>query len=236
MVTAVTQLPAVTTDPASTANPYEQASTYLGRAGDIYDRFATGGALDNINSYLNPYYEQVVSRTLGRMETDRDKTLNLIGDQAEAAGAFGGSRHGLMEGEFLSGYNQNVGDITADLMMRGYDSAAGMSRQDMMSGAQGMYSLAKDYYNLGNDITDRQMNAGNMQQMLLQQLLTGGAQQYESLISSPQDMLSLFAALAGADPRAASGSVESSSTPGLFDYLSLAAGVAGAGLKGGAFG
>lgn len=218
------------------ANPYESASNMFSGAGNAYSALAQGGGLQNINSYLNPYYSQVVDRALGRMSTDRDNTLNLIGDQAEAAGAFGGSRHGLMEGKYLGEHNQNVGDLTANLQSQNFNQASQAARRDMLAGASGMGNLGQTYYNVGNNIADRQASAGQQQQSFIQALLTGGVDQYNKMIQSPQDMLSLFSAILGADPRRASGTQTSQTTPGLFDYLSLAAGVAGAGFSGGAFG
>lgn len=216
------------TPPAGGA--YGMSSDALGKSGDIYTALSSGGALQNINSYLNPYYSQVIDRTLGRMETDRDRSLGMIGDRAEAAGAFGGSRHGLLEGTYLGEYNKNVGDVVANLQAQNFGQASNAARSDMVTGASGLGNLGQTYFGIGNNIADRQMQAGQQQQSFLQALLSGGADRYSQMIDSPTQMLDLFSALLGADPRNRAGTQTQQTTPGLFDYLSLAAGVGAAAL------
>jgi len=219
---------------ATQPNAYTQSAGLMGQATDVYKQLAQGGGLQNVNAYLNSYYEQVVQSTLQRMGIDRDQSMGQLGDAAASSGAFGGSRHGLAEGELLAGYNRNAGDITANLMGQGFNQAANMSRADMLTGAQGMGNMAGAYYNIGNNIADRQLAAGNQQQQLLQTILSGGAQQYNQLVNSPNQMLNILTALAQGDPRNQSGSVQQSSTPGLYDYLALGANMGAAAMMGGA--
>lgn len=220
----VTPLP----NEVTSQNPYETASSLMGGARDTLTGIANGGALENINAYLNPYYEQVVQSAMSRMDITRDKGLTSIGDAAAASGAFGGSRHGVMEGEFLGQDQLNRAQLEAEMMSRGFTEASSGLRSDLFNSASGMQNLGSQYYGIGNDVADRQGAAGDKQHQLLMALLQGSQGDYESMVQSPYETIDLFNALLGNDPRRASGTTTQSSTPGLFDYLSLASGMGSA--------
>ena len=202
---------------------YGMSSEMLGNAGGIFKSMQDGSYLQNINEYLNPYYEQVLNKALGRMGTNYEKTMGGIGDSAIAAGAFGGSRHGVAEGVATGEYNRNVGDVTAQLMSQGYGQAMDTMRGDMSTAASGMIGLGKDYYNIGNNIADRTAASGQAERTLWQQILDMGNQEYSNYMQNPFQMIELYSALLGNDVRRGNVSGTSTSTPGLFDYLSLGA-------------
>ncbi len=221
------------TAPAPTPpNAYDQSSGLLGNAASQLGNIAEGGILQNINSYLNPYYDQVISNTLDRMEIDRDRSLGLLGDQAIASGAFGGSRQGVAEGQLLGDYNRNVGDITSQLQMQNFNQASGAARQDMFNAISGMTGLGNQYYQIGNDITDRQYGYGQQQQDLMNQILQGGYGQFQNMMQSPYQIMDLFNSVLSGSPLNNAGTRTQSSTPGLFDYLALAAGIGKAAVGG----
>lgn len=97
----------------NTGNPYVKktadrlmgyGNTALDRLGFLSDPQAVAGAqLEGLSSGLNEIY---------------DTTINKIGDNAAAAGAFGSGRHGLQEaalgGEIADAYTRGYGDITAN--------------------------------------------------------------------------------------------------------------------------
>ena len=56
-------------------------------------------ASTDLGQYTNPFESQVVQNTLGDIERQRQMSLNQTGAKATAAGAFGGSRQGVMEAE-----------------------------------------------------------------------------------------------------------------------------------------
>ena len=222
----------VLTQPPQT--PFQQSAGLLGDASAGYKNIAGGGILQNINSYINPYYQQVIESTLGRMDTARDKTLGLIGDQAISSGAFGGSRHGIAEGEFLGQDQLNRAEMIARLNAENFGQASGAVRADTFGALDRMTQLGRNYYGIGTDIADRQNAAGTQQQQLLQMLLSGGEQQFNSMINQPSQIINLFNALISSDPRNNNVTNTQQSTPGLFDYLSLAAGMGSAYLGAGA--
>ena len=228
-------------------NAYDMSAGLLNKTAGMYDNIAgmtapENNVLQNVNSYMNPFYDQVINSTLGRMDINREKTLGRIGDQAQAAGAFGGSRHGVMEGEFLGQDQMNRSDMIANMQMQNYNQGLQNSRQDwnadredwraqvqnQFGAAQGNTQLGSQYFNIGNAVADRQNQAGSQQQALLQMLLSGGADRFNEMVNQPSEMINLFAALNSGDPRQNAGTNTQSSTPGLFDYLSLAAGMGSA--------
>ena len=220
------------TTPAA-PNAYDQAANLMSGASAAYGDIANGGILQNINSYMNPFYSQVIDNTFGRMDISRDQGLGMIGDQAEAAGAFGSGRHGLMEGQFLGQDQMNRADFAGNMQAQNFGQASQAARADMFGAAQGATQLGQQYYGIGNDLADRQMDSGNMQQMLMQQLMSGGADQYGQMMQQPYQILDLLNAMNQGDPRNNNMTSTQSSTPGLFDYLSLGAGVLGAKLGAG---
>ena len=98
----------------------------------------------------------------------------------------------------------------------------------MFGAAQGATQLGGQYYDVGNNIADRQMASGTMQQQLMQALMSGGAGQFSSMMQQPYQILDLLNAMNSSDPRNNNITTKGSTTPGLFDYLSLAAGMGSA--------
>ncbi len=207
-------------DPTAT-NPYDQSANYLNQAGDIFSGIGSGGYMQNVNSYLNPFYQNVLDSTLGRMETNHQQQQIGLSDQAEQADAFGSGRHGLYGGALAGEYNKNVGDVSANLNMQGFNQAAGMAQQDQSTAAGGLTGLGNNMFNIGNNIADRQMQAGNQQQSLMQQILNGGQGQYNDMAQNPYQMIDMFSSLNASDPRNNAGMGTGTSTPGMFDYMSL---------------
>ena len=65
----------------------------LGNAMDFTNQ-AMSGPL-NVGAFNNPYQDEVVGTIQDDIERQRQMTMNNIGAQAQAAGAFGGSRQGI---------------------------------------------------------------------------------------------------------------------------------------------
>ena len=206
-----------------TMNPYDMASSALGNSKSIYERLMSGEGLANINSYINPYFQQVLDTTLGRMGDAHKSNLNAIGDNAISAGAFGGSRHGVAEGVANSEYAKAVGDVTANVSANAFNTAAGMAREDMFGAATGLTGLGKDFYDIGNNLTDRQAASGAAERGLWQQILDMGNQEFQNYMQNPYQMMDIYSALLGNDVRRGVSQTEQQSTPGLFDYISVAA-------------
>jgi hypothetical protein len=91
----------------------------------------------DMNAYMNPYQQQVIDAAMGDLERQRQIQMMSTGDAAQAAGAFGGSRHGVAEAETNRGAMDIVARTAAGLRAAGYDQAAQLAMGDIANQMQG---------------------------------------------------------------------------------------------------
>lgn len=104
--------------------------------------------------------------------------------------------------------------------------AATQANQARLSASAQLGQLGQQAFQAGRTITQDQMKQGLMQQGLQQALIDAARGQFAGYAGAPQAALSAPLAALGAAPVPQSRT--SSSSPGLFDYLSLGAGIAAA--------
>lgn len=206
--------PQMTAPAAPGGNVFQQASGLYGQA----------AAGPNIGQFMNPYTSQVIGRTGMDMARQAAMAQNTLGAQATSAGAFGGSRHGVAEGEMLGGYGRAFGDIAAQQRQAGFNTAlsAAQAQQGIQSG------LAGQGFNFGQQIGQQQMQQGGLQQMLQQQLIDAAKAQYGGFTGAPQASLGLPMQAVSAGNMGQNTQTQTYK-PGLFDYLSLIASIPGGG-------
>lgn len=175
----------------------------------------------NISQFMNPYTQEVMNRTAADINAAQQQAMNQLGQQASAAGAFGGSRHGIAEAQTNAGFTKQLADTSANLNMQGFNTALGaaQNQQQMMS------NLAQQGFGFGQSLNQQQMQQGALQQAMQQMLIDAARGQYAGFTGAPAQSLTLPMAAVGA---ANMGQQTQTTTnqPGLFDYLSLAAGTA----------
>ena len=226
------QLPAQSAPAAGSpagGNAYDMSSGLLKGAASGFDRFQ-GGLLQNINDYINPYYQNVIDNTLGRMQDQRTKALGGIGDAAQAGGAFGGERHGLVESDLMSQMDRNMYDYVDRANADAFGAAAGMYGQDLQGQlglSSGMAGLGNQYFGIGNALQQQQAGYGQMAQSLMDRILQGNAGAWGEMTQSPYQIIDALNGIMSMDPRRGAGLTTGQSTPGLYDYLALAAQAAG---------
>jgi hypothetical protein len=108
-----------------------QAST--GAGPQVRAQTFRNGLSGAINDYMNPYIDNVVNSVSNISQRNLDKALTQTADQALAARAFGGSRHGVQEGVATAQNNQNTNDMIANLLNSGYNQATGLMGQDIQN-------------------------------------------------------------------------------------------------------
>jgi hypothetical protein len=86
---------------------------------------------DRMNSYMNPWTDDVVNATRKDYKRLTDMQLNDIGGEAAMSGAFGGSRHGLVEATAMSDQARNLANQTAQLRAQGFNTAADLAGRDV---------------------------------------------------------------------------------------------------------
>jgi hypothetical protein len=122
------QARAFSAGPAAQVNPYEFGGFDPGRAniGSVAAQTGPGG----YEAYLNPYLNDVVSRSLGDVERARQEAANATRSQAAAAGAFGGSRSGVAEALTNREFANQAASTAANLRAQGFNTALGFNQAD----------------------------------------------------------------------------------------------------------
>lgn len=168
----------------------------------------------DIAQYMNPYQDQVIDRTMQDMERQRQMQTNNIGDRAAAAGAFGGSRHGVAEAETNRGFADQMGNMSAQLRNQGFDTASNLMGQNMdrqLQGAGLMGQLGQQQQQMGMQGSQALMNLGLGQQQF-------GQQQLDAQRNLGMERQQLLNQSLGINPGGGAGmtsSGQSSSSPGL---------------------
>ena len=94
----------------------------------------------DLNPYMNPYQQQVIDRSLNTLDQQRLRALNGVSDDAMRAGAFGGSRHGVMAGVTNAEAASAAGDLSANLNAQNFAQAQGAAGQDIATRLQAALS------------------------------------------------------------------------------------------------
>ena len=110
------------------ASGYNAAQFGGATAGPAAQAQAAQANMANIGQYMNPYTQEVIDTSMADLERARQRAVQNIGQQATAAKAFGGSRHGVAEALTSGEYGQQAGQTIAKLRQQGFDTAAKCSR------------------------------------------------------------------------------------------------------------
>jgi hypothetical protein len=125
------------TTSAGAYQPQNVQATQVGtRFGYTPQNVQAGTASGGINTYMNPYTQQVIDTSMADLERQRQMQQNQLGQQASAAGAFGGSRQGIAEAETNRAFAQQGGQLAAQLRQQGFNTALGASQQDVSNQMQ----------------------------------------------------------------------------------------------------
>jgi hypothetical protein len=138
-------------NPMMVGNFYTPQSVAAGQQGYSYapDQVQEGSFLSgNIGAYMDPYIQNVEQAALGNLNQAFRQNLNTISDGAINAGAFGGSRQGVMEGAAASDFALQFGDFSANLRSNAYNAATGLAGQDLARSMQAQ--LANQQAGMGN--------------------------------------------------------------------------------------
>ena len=90
----------------------------------------------SLDPYFNPYENQVVQQSLSDLERQRLMQQNLGGAQAQAAGAFGGSRQGIAEAETNRAFAEQAARTASGLRQQGFTQAQQAAQQDISTRMQ----------------------------------------------------------------------------------------------------
>jgi hypothetical protein len=92
---------------------------------------ASQWAGQDLSPYMNPYTQNVIDAQMADQQNAYGQAYNQMASQAQAAGAFGGSRFGVAQGQLAGDSVRNQALMSAQLRSQGFDTAAGLLGQDV---------------------------------------------------------------------------------------------------------
>lgn len=169
-------------------------------AGQQYAQQATSpGAMQ---AYMSPFTQLALEPQMREAARRSAIEGQQMAGQAARAGAFGGSRFGLMEAE----RQRNLGQLQSDIYGRGMQTAFEQARQAQQFGADlglrgaatGLQAantlgqLGQTQFGQQKDILQGQLSAGAQQQALEQQRLSQAYQDFQNQRQYPYQQLSFM--------------------------------------------
>lgn len=173
-------------------------------------------------SYMNPYTTQVIQNTEADIARQQLAATNQLASQADAANAFGGSRHGVAQGIMAGEFGQTSADMSALQRKQNYDQAlqsAMTDRQQRLAAAGQMGDLGQQAFNTSQEITGQQQQQGLLQQGIQQALIDAARGQYAGYTGSPAAALGAPLSALGVANQNTGKTTTETGTPGLFNYF-----------------
>ena len=174
----------------------------------------------NIGAFNNPYQQQVVDNVQQDIERQRQMAINSLGADAQGAGAYGGSRQGVMEGVTNAEFGRMAANQLGNLRMQGYNTAmsnAMADRNQRLGAANQLGLLSNQAFNTGRTINQDLMQQGLLQQALQQQLIDAARTDFANYAASPADSLTMPLTALGVVPKPES--TMTTNNPGIFGTL-----------------
>jgi len=152
-------------------------------AADVAQRAAEFTYADpsRVQQYMNPFLEAALDPTLRAIREQQTQTLQGLGSQAQAAGAFGGSRQGVVEAEALKGFGQQMGDVIGTGYAQAFDRATnlmGDEQSRQLAGASALSQAANQLRQVGYADADVLRTLGAEERGLQQSQLESDYNEY----------------------------------------------------------
>ena len=167
---------------------------------------AMGSAVDPstmISRYMNPYEDGVVQNAIGDINRQHQQIQNQGAAAAAGAGAFGGSRHGLLEAENNRNFMDRVGSVSGQLRQAGFTNAAQLGQgatNQMLQAGQSAQGLAGTQAGLGLQSANALAGVGQQQQGMNQAGLDINYGDFLDQVNYPISALSLRQSAIGQTP------------------------------------
>lgn len=158
------------------------ASPYMSNAFG-YAQGAAAPSTTNIDTYMNPYVQNVVDATQSQFNTQNTRQLNDVRAQAAKLGALGGSGQMVSEALTREAQMNAQNPVIAGLYSQGYNQALGAAQTDaarQLSAAGVMGNLGGQAQQYGYNDVNALLGIGGLQQQQQQSVYdaaTGNAQQ-----------------------------------------------------------
>lgn len=155
-----------------------------------------GSAADRIGAYQNPFTSEVIDRSLGDLERQRQTARTQDQAKAIAAKAYGGSRQGIADAATNEAYARSAGDLAANLRYQGFNTALGAAQQDVQQQQQ----LAQALQGAGYGALQNQFAAGGAQQGMEQANIDQAYNQFREQQDYPLQQLGILQSALGQTP------------------------------------
>jgi len=237
--------------PAAPTSMFDTALDYMKFAAEGTKELAgytpqtvTAGTMPgvDISQYMNPYTQEVIDRSLADIERQRLMQQQQTAAQAQAAGAFGGSRQGVAQALTNEAFARQAAQTSANLRQQGFGQATGLAQSDLnrqlqaqqLNQAAGLsgagFQLGAQSQLGGMGLTGYNLAQTELDRFMANEAAKQGMQTglYGQQIGQAQSFFGQPAQALGYVPSAISGLPYSQSTtqgmqPGLFNYLTLGA-------------
>jgi hypothetical protein len=206
------------------------------------------GAQPNVNmgQYLNPYTQNVIGGLAQEAARGMQMGANQLGAQATKAGAFGGSRQAIAQGQMMGDIMRGLNQQTGQLLSSGYQQAQNVAQQDLnrrlqaqqlnqaadmqaaqqrMQAAAQLGALGQQSFGYGQQIQGGLAQQGQMQQAINQALIDAAKGQFAGYTGAPATSLGYMGNALGTAPTPTSttGTGSQSNQAGLMDTLASGA-------------
>tara|TARA_E500000081_G_scaffold67167_1_gene69159 strand:+ start:1898 stop:2569 length:672 start_codon:yes stop_codon:yes gene_type:complete len=210
-------------------NIFQQSQDAQQTAAGVYNQMATnpqGLSPTAYQQFMNPFTQDVINRGQQDLMRQEQMAVNNLDAQADAANAFGGSRHGIARGLLGGEYARLGGDLAAQQRQSGYNQSQNLAMQDfnnqqnqMRTGASGLTGLSNQMFGQGNIGLQQQQRASQLAQQQQQMLLDAARNQTLANLGYPRENLNYYNSIFGGLP---SFNPMSKERMGLFDVLTAA--------------
>ena len=105
---------------------YDLISSNSGKASSIFEGLAadaSGFNLTDVSAHMNPFTSEVIDKSLADMDKTRQQSIMSNASAAQKAGAFGGSRHGIIDAVTNAETAEAAGLLSSQLRKQGFDTA-----------------------------------------------------------------------------------------------------------------
>lgn len=145
-----------------------------------------------VQQYMNPYLQAALDPTLRAIREEQTQTMQTLGSKAQAAGAFGGSRQGVLEGQTLGRFGQQMGDVIGTGYAQAFDRATDLMATEAdkrLAGAQALSQGANQLRQLGYADADVLRTLGAEERGLQQAQMEADYEQYLRSQAFPYEQL-----------------------------------------------
>lgn len=141
----------------------DQGNPLMGQAQQLVEQSAQGPTSEGLEQYMNPFQESVIDTTMSELQRQDDIARQGRSAQAAGAGAFGGSRHGVMEAEAGRNLSDTMARTLAQLNSQNFGQA-----MDTFQNQQQLQGQA------GSQLGSLGANQAQLQQAGVGQMMQGG--------------------------------------------------------------